>query len=157
MKRHGAPSTVKIKRYLRSKLKTSASVKNFSSLKMAIEYRTGFLAIKTLEFHADILRKGKELYKAEHIFNVCELQIENTTTIKGQCVRQGSITKVPYKILLNILPDHSVFKAHCTCLAGADGQCKHTSALVRFSNELVPNRLGQYILKGAVSKANSIQ
>jgi hypothetical protein len=71
-------------------------------MKMSVEYRTGFLEIKGLEFRPDILRKGKELLTAGHIFNVKETHKANNVTITG----------------------------HCNCQAGIDGQCKHSSGLV---------------------------
>ena len=98
---------------------------------MEVEYRTGFLEITGLEFRPDVLRKGHELLKAEHIFNVAEKHKDDKIAIVGNCVRQGSISNSPYIIELQIRQNRSIESAHCSCQAGIDGQCKHTSALVR--------------------------
>jgi hypothetical protein len=97
---------------------------------MSVEYRTGFLAIKGLEFRPDVLRKGKELLSAEHIFNVKETHKSNVVMITGFCVRQGSISNTPYIVELQISQNRTVLSGHCNCQAGIDGQCKHTSGLV---------------------------
>jgi uncharacterized Zn finger protein len=97
---------------------------------MSVEYRTGFLEIKGLEFRPDVLRKGKELLTAGHIFNVKETHKPKEVTVTGFCVRQGSISNAPYVIELQISQNRTVISAHCTCQAGIDGQCKHTSGLV---------------------------
>jgi len=97
---------------------------------MSVEYRTGFLEIKGLEFRPDILRKGKELLTAGHIFNVKETHKANNVTITGFCVRQASISNAPYIIELQISPNRTVLSGHCNCQAGIDGQCKLSSGLV---------------------------
>ena len=97
---------------------------------MSIEYRTGFQSIKNFEFRQDVLHKGKELLKAGHIFNVSEKHSDGKIAIKGLCVRQGSISNAPYMVEMTIGPERDVQQAHCSCQAGIDGQCKHTSALV---------------------------
>ena len=104
---------------------------------MEIEYRTGFLEIFGLEFRPDVLRKGSELFKAHHIFNVAEKHKENKITITGYCVRQGSISNSPYIIELQVRQDRSIESAHCSCQAGIDGQCKHTSGLVRSFSKIL--------------------
>ena len=98
---------------------------------MSIEYRTGFSNIKPINFRPDIIRKGKELEKAGHIFNVSEVHKNGQVAITGYCVRQGSITSSPYLIELQLDHGRNVVGAHCICQAGIDGQCKHSSALVR--------------------------
>jgi hypothetical protein len=100
---------------------------------MEVVYRTGFQEITGLEFRPDVLRKGNELLKAGHVFNVAEKHKEEKITICGYCVRQGSISNPPYIIELQICQNRSVESAHCTCQAGIDGQCKHTSGLVRLT------------------------
>ena len=103
---------------------------------MSVEYRTGFLAIKNFDFRQDVLRKGKELLKAGHIFNVSEKHFDGKIVIKGFCVRQGTISSAPYQMELKIGPERDVELAHCSCQAGIDGQCKHTSGLVRFNGNI---------------------
>ncbi len=98
---------------------------------MEVEYRTGFLEVTGLEFRPDVLRKGNELLKAGHIFNVSEKHKGDKITIVGYCVRQGSISNSPYIVELQLCQNRSIESAHCSCQAGIDGQCKHTSALVR--------------------------
>ncbi len=99
---------------------------------MEVTYRTGFQEISGLDFRADVLRKGRELFKAGHIFNVAVKHRDDKITIVGYCVRQGSISNSPYTIELQIQSNRSIESAHCSCQAGIDGQCKHTSGLVRF-------------------------
>ena len=96
----------------------------------SIEYRTGFSEIEGLEFRPDVDRKGEELLKSNHVFNVSEIHKNNSIIISGHCVRQGSISNAPYIIELQLNKDRKVTGAHCTCQAGIDGQCKHTSGLV---------------------------
>ena len=79
--------------------------------------------------------KGKNLTDSDHVFNVKEVRIPGKETeIVGCCIHQTSINETPYNVNLWLDDNRNVTSAHCNCPAGAQGHCKHTSAVFHFVN-----------------------
>ena len=100
---------------------------------MSVEQLDGFIELTGIKFQPELERKGRELLKAGHIFNVSEIQTKDKQTVVGSCLRQGNGSNAPYIIILQVNSDRSIESALCICQSGSDGQCKHTSALVSCS------------------------
>jgi hypothetical protein len=77
-------------------------------------------------------KKGEAL--VQHVFNVTETRSSDKISIEAQCVRQASVTKVPYKIELILDTTRTVTSALCSCVSGTQGRCKHTAAVITFVN-----------------------
>ena len=94
----------------------------------------GFAMVLGPAFNPDIAKKGSEI--KEHVFNVREVHHSSgEITITGLCLRAMSVTKDPYSVTLSLNPsDRRVLSARCSCIAGCDGQCKHTAAIVHHVN-----------------------
>ena len=73
-----------------------------------------------MEFRDDSKRKGEDLLKSGHLFNVLERQDprENCATLKAQCLRETSVTETPYAIKFVIDAQRRVTAADCTCVGG---------------------------------------
>ena len=104
---------------------------------LKVELLYGFSSISWTEEPRDsILSNGYELFKAGHVINVKEIRVnEKPTEIVGDCIKQTSIRDAAYHVNLWIDKDRKITSAHCQCVAGESGQCKHTSALVFYVNE----------------------
>ena len=70
----------------------------------------------------------------QHVSNVEEIRTKEGVLIHGQCLPQTSINKQPYKVEVLIDDGRRMKSAHCNCISGILGLCKHTSALVCFIN-----------------------
>ncbi len=99
----------------------------------------GFESIQGLNFRKSLLDSGKDMIP--HVFNVREIRKSDESgqlisiTIAGDCIREMSLTENPWIVTLEIQPtDRSVILSHCSCTAGLDGLCKHTSAIYQFVN-----------------------
>ena len=106
-------------------------------MSLTVELLYGFSSISWTEEPRDsIVNNGYELYKAGHIFNVKEIRADGKPTeIIGDCIKQTSIRDAAYHVNLWIDHERKITGAHCQCVAGESGQCKHTSALVFYVNE----------------------
>lgn len=102
--------------------------------------RTGFLPVTFPELRNPIVQHGKKLVpdgtdELSHVFNVEEVRAKSgSVVVRGRCLRQTSIRKDPYIIELTLDKDRCVHSAHCTCISGTDGHCKHVGAVVYFLN-----------------------
>ncbi len=99
----------------------------------------GFETIAGLDFRKSLLSSGKDMIP--HTLNVREIRKSDengqivSITIAADCIREMSLTEKPWNVTLEINPvDRSVSLARCSCTAGADGLCKHTSAVFQFVN-----------------------
>ncbi len=99
----------------------------------------GFEEIQGLEFRKAIAEKGDDM--VHHVFNVKEVRTlsdDNSQVLKavisGECIREMSLSKDPWKVVFEVGADRTVTLARCSCTAGIDGMCKHTAALFKFVN-----------------------
>ena len=79
-----------------------------------------FLPISGMEFRDDSKRKGEDLLRSSHLFNVLERQEprENCVTLRAQCLRETSVTETPYAVKFTIDAQRRVVAADCTCVGG---------------------------------------
>ena len=107
-----------------------------ASASLKFEILTGFSKIEWLnEPRQSTDSKGQNLTDSKHVFNVKEVRIPGKQTeIVGRCIHQTSINENPYMVNLWIDDNRNVTSAFCGCPAGAQGNCKHTSALFHFVN-----------------------
>ena len=74
-------------------------------------------------FRKSTKAKGQKL--VGHVFDVtetrsnCETQIK--TEINAKCIRQASVTKLPYMIEILLDDDRRITSAICSCIAGIQG------------------------------------
>ena len=103
---------------------------------LKFEILTGFSKIQWLNVpRKSTESKGKNLSESEHVFNVKEVRIPGKQTeIVGRCIHQTSISETPYSVNLWLDEERNVTGAFCGCPAGAEGNCKHTSAVFHFVN-----------------------
>ena len=103
---------------------------------LKFEILTGFSPIQWIHLPRDSTTlKGKRLEESEHVINVKEVRVPGKTTeIIGHVIHQTCISEAPYSVNLWIDENRNVTAAHCGCPAGAQGNCKHTSALFHFVN-----------------------
>ncbi len=99
----------------------------------------GFEAISGLDFRKSLLSSGREMM--QHALNVREIRrsdengVVTSVTIAADCIREMSLTEKPWTVTLELRPDDRVVTlARCSCTAGIDGLCKHTSAIYQFVN-----------------------
>ncbi len=78
--------------------------------------------------------KGQKLAEADHVFDVKEIRENGRVEIVGFCVRETSVREKPYKITLELDDNRKILDARCQCVAGLNGDCKHTAALIFFIN-----------------------
>ena len=98
-----------------------------------IVLRAGFQTIAGPEFRPAALTKGPKLLG--HVFNVEEVKDSTKTVILGHCGKQTSVKdRKTRKVELELDSDRKVVSAHCSCVAGVAGNCKHTCALVVYVN-----------------------
>jgi len=81
-----------------------------------IVLKTGFQEIFATVFRTSTLKKGKKL--VSHVFNVEEHHSLNKVVIIGSCLRQASVTKLPYKVELEVDRDRSLVGGYCSCISG---------------------------------------
>ena len=107
---------------------------------LKFEILTGFSKIEWLNVPRESTNaKGKNLTECDHVINVKEVRIPGKPTeIIGRCIHQTNITETPYLVNLWLDDARNVTSAFCGCPAGAEGHCKHTSALFHFVNEERP-------------------
>ena len=104
-----------------------------------IVIKTGFGSIDAKGFFREsTVFKGREIWR--HVDNVEERCTGGVVIITGTCIPQTKLSNKPHKITLEVDPaTRRLMTGHCGpgtqgCPAGADGQCKHTAALVHYIN-----------------------
>ncbi len=112
----------------------------------AICIQGGFQKITVSEghFRKKTLEKGKNIVQAGHVGGVSEedslVNVEERRTtgqvqILGSVAHSTSVKEAPYHVEFKLNPqDRSVIEAHCSCVAGLSGNCKHCAALFIFIN-----------------------
>ena len=63
-----------------------------------------------------------------------EVQTRDGVVVHGRCLPQTSINKAPYRVETLLDVGRKLKSAHCNCVSGITGLCKHTSALVCYVN-----------------------
>ncbi|XP_043276013.1 uncharacterized protein [Venturia canescens] len=103
---------------------------------MDIIVKTGFKKIKhDIIFQPETVPKGKELVKANHIYNVEEFRRNGQSyLIQAQILRQASVTAEPYRTKLNIGVSRKITNVTCNCVYNKSGKCKHVAALIHYVN-----------------------
>ena len=103
---------------------------------LKFEILTGFAQIQWLNVPRDSTAlKGKKLDESDHVHNVKEIRIPGKETqIEGRVIHQTCISETSYLVNLWINDERFVTSAFCNCPAGAQGNCKHTSAVFHYVN-----------------------
>ena len=103
---------------------------------LKFEILTGFSQIQWLNVPRDSTNlKGKKLEESDHVLQVKEIRVPGKATeIEGRVIHQTCITESPYMVNLWLDDERNVTSAHCGCPAGAQGNCKHTSAVFHYVN-----------------------
>lgn len=116
-------------------LRVSKLLPSIEKMSSKIILSCGFSPIHCNFLRKSALKKGGRLI--QHVFDVVETRDKekNTINISGKCVRQASINKAPYKIELELNNQRTVISALCQCIAGVQGNCKHSGALIAFVNQ----------------------
>ena len=99
---------------------SAATVTTTMARQVPISLGGAFLPISGMEFRDVSKRKGEDLLKSGHLFNVIERQDpqEACVTLKVQCLRETSVTETPYAVKLVIDVQRKVVSAECTCVGG---------------------------------------
>ena len=104
--------------------------------KMQVILKTGFEKIShSLPLKPQSEKRGKKLHAAGHVLQVEEFR-KNGVGYMIQCkvVRQMSVGKEQYQVVLFIDGKRVVQKAQCTCVYNRSEACKHITALISFIN-----------------------
>lgn len=100
-----------------------------------IRLRTGFPTVFCDFLRDSTIEKGKKLFEADHVSHVEEVRsVGKDAFIDGRVVPQTSISKTPYFVQVALDTNRNVSSAHCNCISGSDGKCKHTSAVIHYVN-----------------------
>ncbi len=96
----------------------------------------GFQKIKTTDqfFRKQTLEKGQSIVNAGHVGNVEERRANGKINITGSVAHSTAVREAPYKVDFEINQDRIITESRCSCVAGASGNCKHSSALFVFVN-----------------------
>ena len=108
-----------------------------STQKSTILLKTGFtpICLENFQIRKELLNKGEKLVEAGHIQEVQERrQAGFPVDINAICIPQTCISNDPYKLEITLDSKRRILRAHCKCIAGGDGHCKHISGLVYLIN-----------------------
>ena len=105
--------------------------------KPTIILKTGFapISLENFEIRKEQLIKGERLVEAGHVQEVQEKKRPGfPIDINAICIPQTSLSNPPYKLEITLDSKRRIRRAHCRCIAGGDGHCKHISALIYLVN-----------------------
>ena len=76
------------------------------------------------------------MLQAGHLTDVFEHRDETKNFITGNCIPEMSVRKKKYRVEFHLdVNSRRIKECHCTCVAGASGQCKHSASLFLFIRE----------------------
>lgn len=76
------------------------------------------------------LEKGYKFFYENYVHDVLMFALQNEVHIKGKCYRSQKKSLSPHSVVVKLAVDGNVINGKCSCVAGANGYCNHTMALL---------------------------
>ena len=101
-------------------------------------YQTGFpkVFLGNIKVHGKTLEKGKKLTASQHVHDVKQVNYDDgSIEIIGKVIREMTVRE-NFTVTIQLDPEtREITRAHCPCVGGSDGQCKHFVAVFNYVNE----------------------
>jgi len=123
----------------------------------SLHIQAGFKSICFGAMRDSTLKEGQTL--VQHVFDVEEHITAGLSSITSKCLPATKINAQPYTIHFELTKDLVVSSSRCSCVAGIDGLCKHSAAVLTFINQERSTAcidIDQQLWKGPSSKAKSL-